>query len=499
MNREIILLINALASEKNVTSEIVFNAVEYAISLATKKKLGVDGAEIEININRETGQYKAFRKWLIVQDEDYTYPDSQKTIEEIQEEFPDSQLQIGDYYKLEIEAVDLGRIGVQNAKQMIVQKIRDAEKEQSLNKFLQTKEKLIKGRVVQLDRGNAIIEIGQLEAILPKNHMIPRELLRVKDEVIANLYKIEKHGNKTSIILTRISKEFLIKLMENHIPEIEDGLIEIKAVAREPGIRAKVAVKSGDPRIDPQGTCIGVRGSRVNAITEALAGERIDIVLWSPEPAEFIINAISPAKVTRILIDEEIHKIDIIVNEDQLALAIGRNGQNVKLASELTGWNINILTIDQADAIHKDNDTQLKELFEKKLNLDSNVADILVKEGFMSIEEIAYVSMDEILTINDFDEQLATTLRSRAKDVLLTEAMETEEKIKNIDENLKKLDNINQEILTALIKNNINTRDKLAELAVDELIEITGANYEQAEKIIISARAHWFNHDKKEG
>lgn len=499
MNRETILLINALASEKNVSNETVFNAVEYAISIATKKKLGIDDAEIEVNIDRETGKYKAFRKWLIVKDEDYTSPNLQKTIEQIQEEYPDLKFKIGDYHKIEIEAVDLGRIGAQTAKQMILQKIRDAEKEQILNEFLQKKEKLIKGRVVKLDRGNAIVEIGRLEAILPKDQMIPRESLRVKDEIIASLHKIEQHGHKTLVILTRISKEFLVKLMENYIPEIEEGFIEVKAVAREPGLRAKVAVKSGDPRIDPQGTCIGVRGSRVNAITSALAGERIDIVLWSPEPAEFIINAISPAKVTRILIDEEMHKIDVVVHEDQLALSIGRNGQNVKLASELTGWNINILTIEQAETIHENNDLKIRELFETKLNIDSEISDILVQEGFISIEEVAYVPFDEMLEIDGFDEDLVNTLRSRAKDILLSEAIETEEKLKNIDEYLKKLDDIDQEILRDLIKNSINTRDKLAELSVDELMEITGINSEKAEKIIISARAHWFNDDKKDG
>ncbi|PIT08481.1 transcription termination factor NusA [Snodgrassella alvi] len=493
MSREILLLAEALASEKNVDTEVVFSALEFALASAAKKKTERENMDVRVIIDRNTGSYSSFRRWLIVADEDYTYPDIQKTIEEIQEEIPETTLQIGEYYEEPIENVEFGRIGAQTAKQVILQRIRDAEREQILNEFLQRKDSLVLGTVKRVERHGAIVEIGRLEALLPRDQMIPRENFRNGDRVRALFLRVDQIGNRSQVILTRISREFLLKLFEMEVPEIEDGLLEIKEVTRDPGLRAKIAVKSNDARIDPQGTCIGVRGSRVNAVTEELAGERIDVVLWSPETAQFVINALSPAEVTRILIDEDNHSVDVIVAEDQLALAIGRGGQNVRLAAELTGWQLNIMTVDEAQERHEAEDKAVRDLFINNLGVDENVAEVLVQEGFTSLEEVAYVPVQEMLEIEGFDESTVEELRNRARDAILTLAIASEEKLEHMDEELKNLEGLDQEMLHDLANEGIKTRDDLAELSVDELIEITGIDEETAKKVVMAARAHWFD------
>ncbi|PIT47748.1 transcription termination/antitermination protein NusA [Snodgrassella alvi] len=493
MSREILLLAEALASEKNVDTEVVFSALEFALASAAKKKTERENMDVRVIIDRNTGDYSSFRRWLIVADEDYTYPDIQKTIEEIQEEIPGTRLQVGEYHEEPIENVEFGRIGAQTAKQVILQRIRDAEREQILNEFLQRKDSLVLGTVKRVERHGAIVEIGRLEALLPRDQMIPRENFRNGDRVRALFLRVDQIGNRSQVILTRISREFLLKLFEMEVPEIEDGLLEIKEVTRDPGLRAKVAVKSNDARIDPQGTCIGVRGSRVNAVTEELAGERIDVVLWSPETAQFVINALSPAEVTRILIDEDNHSVDVIVAEDQLALAIGRGGQNVRLAAELTGWQLNIMTVEEAQERHEAEDKAVRELFINNLGVDENVAEVLVQEGFTSLEEVAYVPVQEMLEIEGFDENTVEELRNRARDAILTLAIASEEQLERMDEELKNLDGVDQEMLHDLANEGIKTRDDLAELSVDELIEITGIDEETAKKVVMAARAHWFD------
>ncbi|WP_369608397.1 transcription termination factor NusA [Snodgrassella alvi] len=493
MSREILLLAEALASEKNVDTEVVFSALEFALASAAKKKTERENMDVRVVIDRNTGDYRSFRRWLIVADEDYTYPDIQKTIEEIQEEIPDTTLQIGDYYEEPIENVEFGRIGAQTAKQVILQRIRDAEREQILNEFLQRKDNLVLGTIKRMERHGAIVEIGRLEALLPRDQMIPRENFRNGERVRALFLRVDQIGNRNQVILTRISREFLLKLFEMEVPEIEDGLLEIKEVTRDPGLRAKIAVKSNDARIDPQGTCIGVRGSRVNAVTEELAGERIDVVLWSPETAQFVINALSPAEVTRILIDEDHHSVDVIVAEDQLALAIGRGGQNVRLAAELTGWQLNIMTVEEAQERHEAEDKAIRELFINNLGVDENVAEVLVQEGFTSLEEVAYVPVQEMLEIEGFDESTVEELRNRARDAILTLAIASEEQLERMDEDLKNLEGVDQEMLHDLANEGIKTRDDLAELSVDELIEITGIDEETAKKVVMAARAHWFD------
>ena len=425
MSKEILTLVDALASEKNVDREIVFSALEFALATAAKKRFEQDHIEVRTEINRESGEYQNYRRWLIVKDEDYTYPDTEMTEEEIEEKFPGMHLDAGEYYEEKIENVEFGRIGAQTAKQVILQRIRDAEREQILNEFLQRRENLIYGTVKRVERHGAVIEVGRLEALLPRDQMIPKENLRTGDRVRAYLKEVAQQGNRPVVILTRTSGEFLAKLFEIEVPEIENDLLEIKEVARDPGFRAKIAVKANDPRIDPQGTCIGVRGSRVNAVTNELAGERIDVVLWSPDTAQFVINALSPADVTRILIDEDRHTVDVVVAEDQLALAIGRGGQNVRLAAELTGWSLNIMTVEEADERHQAQDSQTRAYFEEHLNIDSEAAEILVQEGFVTLEEVAYVPIHELLEIDGFDEDLVNQLRSRARDAILTLAIES--------------------------------------------------------------------------
>lgn len=490
MSREILLLVDALASEKNVSRDVVFSALESALASAAKKKFDKEVMDVRVVIDQETGEYQNFRRWLIV--EDGLVEDAEMQIALADAKEKDSEAVLEGYIEEPIENVEFGRIGAQTAKQVILQRIRDAEREQILHDFLQRKEQLVMGTVKRVERHGAVLECGKLEAFLPRDQMIPKENLRSGDRVRAYLLRVDQQGTRPQVILTRTSRDFLAKLFEIEVPEIEDGLLEIKEVARDPGLRAKIAVKSNDARIDPQGTCIGVRGSRVNAVTNELAGERIDVVLWSPETAQFVINALSPAEVTRILIDENTHSVDVVVEENQLALAIGRNGQNVRLAAELTGWNLNIMTVAEAEDRNQTEDAKIRELFESQLNIDTDVANILVREGFVSLEEVAYVPIEEMLEIEGFDEESVNALRNRARDAILTLAIASEEKLEQVADDLRNLEGVDAETLRDLVQAGISTRDDLAELSVDELIEITGVTDEEARSIIMNARAHWF-------
>ncbi|STZ75950.1 transcription termination factor NusA [Bergeriella denitrificans] len=494
MSREMLQLAEALASEKNVEAEVVFQALEFALSTAAKKKADREHMDVRVEIDRDTGEYRTFRRWLIVADEDYTYPDVEKTIEEIQEEIPGTTIQIGEYYEEQLENEGFGRQAAQTAKQIILQRIRDAEREQILSEFLANREDIIMGTVKRVERHGTIIEIGRLDALLPRDQMIPRENFRNGDRVRALFLRVDEIGNtgRKQVILSRTSGDFLTKLYEQEVPEIADGLLEIREVARDPGQRAKVAVKANDQRIDPQGTCIGVRGSRVNAVSNELSGERIDVVLWSPETAQFVINALSPAEVTRILIDEDKHSVDVIVAEDQLALAIGRGGQNVRLASDLTGWQLNIMTVAEADERNAAEDAVIRNLFIEHLNVDEETANVLVQEGFATLEEVAYVPVSELLEIDGFDEDTVEALRNRARDAVLTLAIASEEKLEDVSEDMRNLEGVDSDMLRDLAQAGITNRDDLAELSVDELIEITGVTEEEAKQVILAAREHWF-------
>lgn len=500
MSREILQLAEALASEKNVDAEVVFQALEFALSSAAKKKADREHMDVRVQINRDTGEYQTFRRWLIVADEDYTYPDIEKTIEEIQEEIPGTTIQIGEYYEEQLPNEGFGRQAAQTAKQIILQRIRDAEREQNLNEFLAVKEDIVTGTVKRVERHGIIVEIiaGKLDALIPRDQTIPRENFRSGDRIRALFLRVDEIGNtgRKQVILSRTSGDFLAKLYANEVPEISDGMLEIRAVARDPGQRAKVAVKANDQRIDPQGTCIGVRGSRVNAVSNELSGERIDVVLWSPEPAQFVMGALSPAEVSRIVIDEEKHAVDVIVSEDQLALAIGRGGQNVRLASDLTGWQLNIMTSAEADERNAAEDAAIRRLFMNHLNVDEETADVLVQEGFATLEEVAYVPAAELLAIEGFDEEIVDMLRNRARDAILTMAIAAEEKLGEVSDDMRSLEGVDADMLLKLAEAGITTRDDLAELSVDELIEITGVNEETAKAVILTAREHWFTEDK---
>lgn len=489
MSREILLLVDALAREKNVAKDIVFAALESALASATKKRIH-DDADVVVRIDRATGDYESVRRWLVMPDEEVTNDAAEMGIIDAREIKPD--VQIGDYIEESLESIDFGRIGAQAAKQVILQKIRDAEREQVLNDFLERKEFLVSGSIKRMERGNAIIEVGRLEAVLPRDQMIPKENLRVGDRVKAYLLRVDRSARGPQLILSRTAPEFLMKLFELEVPEIEDGLLEIKACARDPGLRAKIAVKSNDPRIDPIGTCVGLRGSRVTAVRNEIGGEQIDIIVWSPEPAQFVIAALQPAEVVSIVVDEESHAMDVVVDENNLAIAIGRSGQNVKLASELTGWTINLMS--EAESAEKSERERqaLRSLFMTKLDVDDEVADILIDEGFSSLEEIAYVPLAEMLEIEAFDEETVTELRNRARNVLLTEAIVTEEQLEKVSDDLLGLEGMDKSLAAALAGPGIRTRDELADLAVDELVELAGIDEERAKALISTARAHWF-------
>ncbi len=489
MSREVLLVVDALAREKNVDKEVVFGALELALASATKKRFH-DDVDVRVSIDQTSGEYETFRRWEVISDELLEYPERQISIEDAEKQKVDAQ--VGDFIEQTLEPVEFGRIGAQAAKQVILQKIREAEREQILNDFLARKEHLVTGVIKRMERGSAIIESGRLEAFLPRDQMIPKENLRIGDRVRAYLLRIERGGRGPQLILSRVVPEFIVKLFELEVPEIEEGLLEIRAAARDPGMRAKIAVKSNDQRIDPIGTCVGMRGSRVQAVTGELGGERVDIILWSADPAQFVIGALAPAEVSSIVVDEDKHHMDVVVEEEQLAMAIGRSGQNVRLASELTGWNLNIMTVEEAEQKSEEEYNSTRQVFMQKLDVDEEVADILIQEGFSTLEEVAYVPLAEMLEIEAFDESTVNELRSRARNALLTDAIVSEEKLENAAESLLKMEGMDNETAGVLASQGVVTLEDLADLAVDDLVEMTGMDDERAKQLIMIARAPWF-------
>ncbi|MGP1716887.1 MAG: transcription termination factor NusA [Methylophilus sp.] len=487
MSREILLLVDALAHEKNVSKEVIFTALELALASATKKN-HEEGADIRVEIDRESGDYSTFRRWQYVE---YDLLES-STYQFDEEDARAEGRQIGDYVEEPLESISFGRIGAQAAKQVILQKVREAEREQMIQDFLGRGESLVTGVIKRMEKGNAIIEVGRIECLLPREAMIQKENLRVGDRVRAYLSRVDRGGRGPQLILSRIAPDFLKRLFELEVPEIEEGLLEIRSAARDPGLRSKIAVKTNDQRLDPVGTCVGMRGSRVQAVTSELGGERVDIVLWSMDPAQFVINALAPAEVSSIVVDEDAHSMDVVVSEEQLAVAIGRNGQNVRLASELTGWSLNILTEEAAAQKNQDEYAKISQLFIEKLDVDEEVADILVQEGFSTLEEIAYVPIAEMAEIDAFDEDTVNELRSRARAALLTEAIAKEEKVEEDTHDLMTLEGMDADTAHKLSANNIHSSEDLAELAVDELVELTGIDEERAKSLIMTARAPWF-------
>jgi len=489
MSREILLLVDALAREKNVNKDVVFVALEMALASATKKRFS-DDADVRVAVDRETGDYESFRRWQVVADDVVENPPQQIPLSEALKEHADIQLE--EYIEEPLEPIEFGRIGAQAAKQVILQKIRDAEREQILQDFLGRGEKLVTGTVKRIERGNAVIESGRIEAVLPRDQMIPKENLRVGDRVRALLLRIDRNVRGPQLVLSRTAPEFIIELFRLEVPEIEEGLLEIKSAARDPGVRAKIAVHTNDKRIDPIGTCVGMRGSRVQAVTGELGGERVDIVLWSADPAQFVIGALAPADVSSILVDEDKHSMDVVVDEANLAIAIGRSGQNVRLASELTGWTINLMTEQESEKKQQEESAGIRDIFVAKLDVDEEVADILIQEGFSSLEEVAYVPINEMMEIEAFDENTVNELRSRARNALLVQEIASEEKVEGVDPELLRLEGMDSHIAAKLAESGVRTRDDLADLATDDLLEICPIDAERAKALIMKAREHWF-------
>ncbi|HEX4939270.1 MAG TPA: transcription termination factor NusA [Candidatus Kapabacteria bacterium] len=494
MSKEILLVADTVSNEKGVDKDVIFQAVELALATATKKRFPNDDVEIRVSINRQTGAYDTFRRWLVVADEDFEFPGRHLTLDEAHDFDP--KLKIGDIFEEPIESIDFGRIAAQTAKQVIVQKVREAERQQVIEAFLDRIGELISGTVKKVTRDSIILDLGNnAEALLSREEMIPRETVRVGERVRAVLWGVNKENRGPQLFVSRTRPQMLIELFKIEVPEIGEDLIEIKGAARDPGARAKIAVKTHDQRIDPVGACVGMRGARVQAVSNELGGERIDIVLWDDNPAQFVINAMSPADVVSIVVDEDKHSMDIAVEEEQLAQAIGKGGQNIRLASELSGWDLNVMTVSQAQNKQQEEAGAFIEVFMKELDIDEDVAGVLVDEGFTSIEEVAYVPKEEMLNIDGFDEDIVDELRRRAKDALLTRALVSEEKLESDQapaEDLLNMDGMDKITAYALAKKGIVTMDDLAEQAVDDITDVEGIDADRAAKLIMTARAPWF-------
>ncbi|MHC9509518.1 transcription termination factor NusA [Kangiella sp. M94] len=491
-NKEILLVVEAVSNEKEVSPELIFGALESALATATKKKHGVD-IEVRVAIDRDTGEYDTFRRWQVVADDAVEDPLTETTLSAAQVENPD--IEIGDYVEDQIDSIEFGRIAAQTAKQVIVQKVREAERAKTVDAFRDRVGELVTGVVKKVTRDYIFLDLGSnAEAVIQREEMMPRETVRAGDRVRGLLYAISTENRGPQLFVSRTRPEMLEELFRIEVPEIGEEVIEIKGAARDPGSRAKVAVKTNDKRIDPVGACVGMRGARVQAVTGELNGERIDIVLYDDNPAQYVINAMAPAEVVSIVVDEDNHSMDIAVNEDQLAQAIGRNGQNIRLASELSGWELNVMTEEDFATKNQSETESIVSMFVADLGVDEDLADILVQEGFTTLEEVAYVPLSEMLDIEGFDEDLVEALKSRAKDVLLTKAIASEEQLEEAEpaEDLLNMEGMDRHLAFVLASKGIVTMEDLAEQSVDELTEIQELDEERAAKLIMTARAPWF-------
>ncbi len=495
-NKEILLVVDTVSNEKDVEKSVIFEAIEAALATATKKNYSEE-VDIRVAIDRESGSYETFRRWLIVSKEDIEFPESQTLIEDALEDDPDAVL--GEYVEEPIESVAFGRIAAQTAKQVIVQKVREAERGKVVEAFKEREGELITGVVKRVERGNVTLDLGGLaEAFISREDMIPRESVRVGDRVRGYLYEVRAEQRGPQLFVSRTCPELLVELFKLEVPEVGEGLIEILGAARDAGMRAKIAVKSKDQRIDPVGACVGMRGSRVQAVSNELNGERVDIILWNDTPAQYIINAMSPADVQSIVVDEDSHSMDVAVTEENLSQAIGRGGQNVRLASQLTGWELNVMNEEQAAEKGEQEAKHFIVGFMEHLDVDEDVATILVQEGFTTLEEVAYVPISEMLAIEEFDEELVEELRNRAKDVLLTKAIATEEGLSDAKpaEDLLAMDGMDEELAFSLASKGVITMEDLAEQSTDELMEIDGMDEKRAGELIMEARAPWFAEER---
>ena len=487
------MVADAVSNEKGVDREVIFEAIESALAMATKKLNEEEEIDCRVAVDRKTGEYETFRIWTVVADDEYVNEFTQYMLEMVADKDP--TLEVGSTIEEKIDNVEFGRIAAQTAKQVIVQKVRDAEREIVLNDYKDRIGELVTGTVKKVTRESIIVDLGgNAEAILMRDQMIPRETFRMSDRIRALLIDVRPEQRGPQLFLSRTSPQMLIELFKIEVPEINEQIITIRAAARDPGSRAKIVVSTNDGRIDPVGACVGMRGSRVQVVSGELSNERIDIILWDDNPAQLVINAMSPAEVASIVMDEDSNTMDVAVEEDKLAQAIGRNGQNVRLSAELTGWTINVMSEEDAAEKQQQESVGLIEMFMSKLDVDDETAEVLVSEGFTSLEEIAYVPMDEILSIDGFDEEIAEELRNRAKDALLTQAIASEENLssKNIADDLLNMEGMDKELALELARRDILCMEDLAEQATDELMEIEGMTEERAGALIMTARAPWF-------
>lgn len=506
MSKEILQVVDVVSNEKGVAKDVIFEALEAALASATKKRYIGEDVDVRVSVDRKTGEYYTFRRWLVIDDviglnlnKDQELAGMHMCLVDARKIHPD--VVPGQYIEQPIESVAFGRIAAQTAKQVIVQKVREAERAKVVEAYQSLKGDLVTGVVKRIEWGNVILDLGNnAEGYIGKNDLIPRESIRVGDRLRGILYDIRSEQKGPQLFVSRTMPELLVELFKLEVPEVGEGLIEIKGAARDAGSRAKIAVKSKDARVDPVGACVGMRGSRVQAVSNELAGERVDIILWDTNPAQYVINAMAPADVVSIVVDEESHSMDVAVKEENLSQAIGRGGQNVRLAGQLTGWELNVMNETQAAEKTEAETKSLIREFQTQLDVDEEVATILVQEGFSSIDEIAYVPLNEMLAIDEFDEDIVNELRNRAKDVLLTKAIATEEAIfvkddKTTDNPTKDLLNIkgmDENLACELVRRGVLTSDDLAELSVDDLMEIRGIEKNRAAELIMAARQPWF-------
>ncbi len=492
MSKEVLLVVDAISNEKGVDKEVIVEAIEAALASATKKRYPEE-VDVRVHVDRKNGDYSTFRRWLVVDDEEeLEFPEQQIHLSEAREQKPG--VEVGDYIEEPMESVAFGRIAAQTAKQVIVQKVREAERAKVVEAYGNRVGELVTGIVKRVERGNLYLDLGNnAEAFIPREDMIPREAVRPGDRVRGYLKEVRAESRGPQLFVSRTAPQFLIELFKLEVPEVGQELIDILGAARDPGLRAKIAVRSNDPRIDPVGACVGMRGSRVQAVSNELSGERIDIILWDENPAQFVINAMAPAEVQSIVVDEDSHSMDIAVDEEQLSQAIGRGGQNVRLASELAGWELNVMTAEDAEAKSEAEARQTQETFMNALSVDEEVAAILVQEGFSSLEEIAYVPTSELMEIEEFDEDIVEELRSRARDALLTQMIASEEQTGGEPaEDLLGMEGMDRELAFQLAGKGIVTMEDLAEQSVDDLVEAAGLDEERAAALIMKAREPWF-------
>lgn len=493
MGKEILMVAETVSNEKGVSTEVVLEAIQLALESATRK-LSSEDIGVKVQLDSKTGEYQTFRTWEVVTEEDFEFPSRQYTLEQAHELQAD--LQIGDVVEESIPSVEFGRIAAQAARQVIFQKVREAERGLVIKEYEDRVGQLVSGIVKKTTRDNIIIDLGgKAEAFMPRAEMLPHEMFRPGDKVRAYLYEVSAQPRGAQLFVSRAHTNMLVELFKIEVPEIGEGVIEVKAAAREPGNRAKIAVKTNDGRIDPIGACVGMRGARVQAVSSELGGERVDIVIWDDNPAQLVINAMAPAEITSIVVDEDSNTMDLAVDKDQLSQAIGKNGLNIRLATDLCGWRLNVMTQEDFDLKTQEESAGTIQMFVEKLEIDEEVAEILGLAGFTSLEEVAYVPREELAAIEEFDDEIIDELRERASDALLTQALATEEGIENMApaEDLLTMKGMDEELALTLARRGVCTMDDLAEQSVDDLLDIEDMTEERAGQLIMTAREPWFN------